>query len=131
MILKLSNLLDYILYQINKPQVLLSEEIYHIKDYITLEKMRFNDTLEVKLNTNTISTDFQIAPMLLIPFVENSFKHGNLINGILKIDIDIQTKQNSLEFRISNTCLQNQNESKGIGLKNIKKTIGNVISKTI
>jgi len=123
MILKLSNLLDYILYQIEKPKVLLSEEINHIRDYISLEKMRFNDTLEVNLCVNNNNANFQIAPMLLIPFVENSFKHGSLINDLLKIDIDIQTKQNVLEFRISNTHLQNQNESKGIGLKNIKKRL--------
>ncbi len=69
MILKLSNLLDYLLYQIEKPKVPLSEEIAHIQDYIDLENMRFNETLEVKTHYNISSNDVTIAPMLLLPFV--------------------------------------------------------------
>jgi len=123
MILKLSNLLDYILYQIDKPKVLLLEEINHIKDYIDLEKMRFHDTLEVNLNIENYDKTFQIAPMLLMPFVENSFKHGNLINGMLKIDIDIKTNQNILDFTIDNSFIENEISQKGIGLENIKKRL--------
>ncbi|WP_291796286.1 sensor histidine kinase, partial [Lutibacter sp.] len=78
MILKLSNLLDYILYQIEKPQVFLKDEINHILDYVSLEKMRFHDTLEVKTIIDVSNNTIQIAPMLLIPFVENAFKHGDI-----------------------------------------------------
>jgi len=123
MILKLSNLLDYILYQIDKPKVLLSEEINHIEDYIGLEKMRFHDTLDVQLDNDNTNQDFQVAPMLLIPFVENSFKHGNLINGILSINIKITTTDNMLIFSISNSFTDNENKKDGIGLKNIKKRL--------
>ena len=115
MILKLSNLLDYILYQIDKPKVLLSEEINHIKDYISLEKKRFHDTLEVNFETNIIDNDFQIAPMLLIPFVENSFKHGNLINGILKINIELKATKKTLEFTIKNSIIESKINHNGIG----------------
>ena len=76
MILKLSNLLDYILYQIEKPQVLLTDEINHLMDYVSLEKMRFHDTLDVTFNIENINESTKIAPMLLLPFIENSFKHG-------------------------------------------------------
>jgi len=72
-ILKLSNLLDYILYQVDKPKVNLKEEVLHIKEYIDLEKIRFQDTLKVTFTTNDIDPNKQIAPMLLIPFVENAF----------------------------------------------------------
>ena len=123
MILKLSNLLDYILYQIDKPKVLLSEEINHIEDYIGLEKMRFHDTLDIQLDNDNTNQDFQVAPMLLIPFVENSFKHGNLINGILTINIKITTTDNMLIFSISNSFTDNENKKDGIGLKNIKKRL--------
>ncbi|MDF1547712.1 MAG: histidine kinase, partial [Bacteroidales bacterium] len=79
-ILKLSNLLDYILYQVNKPQVSLKEEILHIREYIDLERIRFQDRLKVLIKSDKINEKVQIAPMLLIPFVENAFKHGSLIN---------------------------------------------------
>ena len=124
MILKLSNLLDYLLYQVDKPAVLLSEEIEHIKDYITLEKMRFNDTLNCIFNSVDIPKTAKIAPMILLPFVENSFKHGNLINGKLDVLIAISYSQKKLNFYIENTFLKSDDISKsGIGLQNIQKRL--------
>lgn len=124
-ILKLSNLLDYILYQVDKPKVSLKEEVLHIKEYIDLEKIRFQDTLKVSYTADDISDEKQIAPMLLIPFVENAFKHGSLINGYLKVDIQIILIENQLRFSIKNTVLKDDlKESKiGIGLENIKKRL--------
>jgi len=124
-ILKLSNLLDYILYQINKPSVSLNEEVLHIKEYIELEKIRFQDTLKVSFKSDTISEEIQVAPMLLIPFVENAFKHGNLIDGFLTVEIAITFIDNKFNFSINNTVLnadENQNKS-GIGLENIQKRL--------
>ncbi len=123
MILKLSNLLDYLLYQSEKPFVLLSEEIAHIKDYIALEKMRFNDTLHVEFNIDAIDESITIAPMLLLPFVENSFKHGTIIDGELKIDIQLTANSNSIDFSIQNSNSENNNLQQGIGLDNIKKRL--------
>ncbi len=123
-ILKLSNLLDYILYQINKPQVSLKEEVLHIKEYIELEKVRFQDTLKVVFKADDIRDDIQVAPMVLIPFVENAFKHGNIIGGFLSIEISIKVFNHTLDFNIRNTCNQeNQNNKPGIGLENIQKRL--------
>ena len=124
-ILKLSNLLDYILYQVNKPKVILKEEVLHIKEYIDLEKIRFQDTLKVSFSSNIIDSNKQIAPMLLIPFVENAFKHGSLINGFLKVDIQINLIEDQLQFMIKNTFLNNKTkqDKTGIGLTNIKKRL--------
>ena len=123
-ILKLSNLLDYILYQINKPRVSLKEEVMHIKEYIELEKIRFQDTLKIMFKADEISDDIQVAPMLLIPFVENAFKHGNIMDGFLSIEINIQVFDNSLDFNIRNTFNpENQDQKTGIGLENIKKRL--------
>jgi len=124
-ILKLSNLLDYILYQVNKPKVSLKEEVLHIKEYIELEKIRFQDTLKISFHSNDIPDEVLVSPMLLIPFVENAFKHGNLIDGFLTIEIKVKLNKNQLEFFIKNTVLDteiNQNEV-GIGLKNIQKRL--------
>ncbi|WP_075591181.1 sensor histidine kinase [Labilibacter marinus] len=124
-ILKLSNLLDYILYQINKPKVSLQEEVLHIKEYIDLEKMRFQDTLNVDFKMDDIDKNIQVAPMLLIPFVENAFKHGNIINGFLHINIQVKLESNQLSFNIDNSIKQDDNAvaHKGIGLENIKKRL--------
>jgi len=124
-ILKLSNLLDYILYQVNKPKVSLKEEVLHVKEYVELEKIRFQDTLNVTFISEEISENIEIAPMLLIPFVENAFKHGNLVNGFLSVNIQVKINNNKLFFSIENTVLGNKplhNEG-GIGLENIQKRL--------
>lgn len=123
MILKLSNLLDYILYQIEKPQVLLMDEVNHLLDYVSLEKMRFHDTLEVETTIDVSSNTIQIPPMLLIPFVENAFKHGDIINGNLNVAIHIKTEEDVLFFRIENTSIKENKTNKGIGLENIEKRL--------
>ena len=123
MILKLSNLLDYILYQVNKPTVNLQDEINHLQDYISLEEMRFNDTLEVKFKKEVSNETIQIAPMLLIPFLENSFKHGKILNGKLQVKLGVFVHENVLSFTIKNTAEESNNSNHGIGLKNIKKRL--------
>jgi LytS/YehU family sensor histidine kinase len=124
-ILKLSNLLDYILYQVNKPKVSLKEEVLHIKEYIELEKIRFQDTLKIAFTSNKIPENIQISPMLLIPFVENAFKHGNLIDDFLTIEVTIYLIEDELNFSIRNTFLNSEKEENknGIGLKNIQKRL--------
>jgi len=124
-ILKLSNLLDYILYQVDKPRVSLKDEVLHIKEYIELEKIRFQDTLNITFNSNVIEGDIQIAPMLLMPFVENAFKHGARKNGYLEILIDIRAKNRTLDFCIKNSVLPSEVKegSNGIGLENFRKRL--------
>ncbi len=123
MILKLSNLLDYLLYQADKPFVGLAEEINHIKDYVALEQLRFNETLQVSFYCETLPETIKIAPMLLIPFVENSFKHGYIINGKLNVKINISYQNEVLIFSTKNTSKINTSNKKGIGLENIKKRL--------
>lgn len=123
MILKLSNLLDYILYQIDKPGVPLKSELEHIEDYISLEKMRFHDTLKVNVSFENLKSDMQVAPMLLIPFVENGFKHGAIIDGFLSIDILAKEEHGFFVFQMKNSCQKNEEKTKGIGLDNIRKRL--------
>ncbi len=124
-ILRLSNLLDYILYQVEKPRVSLKEEVLHIKEYIELEKIRFQDTLKMEFNSIEIPEEIQIAPMLLIPFVENAFKHGGLSQGYLSILIDIRVEDVTLNFIIKNTVSSNETgeTENGIGLENFRKRL--------
>lgn len=125
MILKLSNLLDYLLYQADKPLVSLSSEIEHIKDYLALEKIRFRNNLSVNLDLPGNMTDISIAPLLFIPLVENSFKHGQLINGKMSIFINLKVDADSLWFTIKNSVKSTDDQiiQNGIGLSNLKKRL--------
>ncbi|MCP9200975.1 histidine kinase [Gramella sp. GC03-9] len=125
MILRLSELLDYILYQTKKPLVKLEDEVNHIRNYIDLERKRFQDTLEIELNCDRIPLETEIAPMLLLPFVENSFKHGKGNDGKLQISIWIKLKEENLDFKIVNSIRKSSERTvgQGIGLQNIKRRL--------
>ena len=123
MILKLSDLLDYILYQVDKPTVFLVDEIKHIKNYIALEKSRFQESLQVDFSVNLEDHEIQIPPMLLLPFVENAFKHGVQIDNILKIKINLEVKDKYLVFEVNNYVNTSSKTKSGIGLENIKKRL--------
>lgn len=123
MILKLSNLLDYILYQVQKPLVYLKDELNHIEDYIGLEKNRFPDSLKVNYEEFIDDDELQIAPMMLLPFVENAFKHGRHMNGILSIDMRVKLMNNTLDFYIENSAIKEIDTETGIGLNNIQKRL--------
>jgi sensor histidine kinase YesM len=125
MILKLSNLLDYLLYQVNDPLVELKQEVAHIQDYIELEKLRFQDVLKLDFSIEGNDESIKIAPMLMLPFVENAFKHGNVKNGLLEIKIHLEIKEEWLHFSIYNSIDKNlgKNNKTGIGLENIKSRL--------
>ena len=124
MILQLSNLLDYILYQIQKPTVLLKDEIKHIENYIALEQVRFRETLNVTVEINGINDTISIPPMLFIPFVENAFKHGKTLDGTLTIQINLVLQGEDLTFKIKNTTKEQTNKTQqGIGFENITKRL--------
>lgn len=123
MILKLSHLLDYILYQVDKKTVFLKDEVHHIKNYITLEKSRFQDSLEVDFSIQDYPNDIQVPPMLLLPFVENAFKHGVQINNVLCVKMSLVTQGKYLVFNVENSALKTLNSNNGIGLDNIKKRL--------
>ncbi len=124
LILKLSNLLDYLLYQSDKPMVPLQEEIEHIKDYVALEKMRFRDSLAIEVDLPVVNSTIEIPPMLLIPFVENSFKHGQIRNDKLYIYITLTLTGDELYFYIKNSIQNDEAEHPpGIGLSNVQKRL--------
>ncbi len=72
---------------------------------------------------NLHNENIEVAPMLLLPFIENSFKHGTQINNTLKVEATLKTSDNQLEFEVTNTSRKNVNTKKGIGLDNIKKRL--------
>ncbi|PCJ95010.1 MAG: histidine kinase [Flavobacteriaceae bacterium] len=128
---KLSEILDYVLYRCNTRLVLLSNEIKLLHNYIELEKLRYDDRLEVAF-VNKIQNDIEIPPLILLSLVENAFKHGaGEDSGSPKIAIEVNTKQDSFIFKISNTVSKEyiSTEKKPIGLANIRKQLDLIYEK--
>ncbi|BDD12405.1 histidine kinase (plasmid) [Fulvitalea axinellae] len=125
LILKLSNLLDYLLYQTKKPLVSLAREAEHLNDYLQLEKARFKDSLDIRFQTDGELDDVQIAPMLLIPFVENAFKHGRSNEGTLSVSVNLSVNEQTIDFKVHNTTGKPEKVKKkhGIGLSNMRKRL--------
>jgi LytS/YehU family sensor histidine kinase len=125
-VMKLSDILDYILYKIDAPRIAIPTEIQIIENYIELEKIRYTNRVNLSLSSDFESEDIQIPPMLIIPFIENAFKHGVAKSlGESWIKISIQEKGEMLNIAVSNSKGQNSTKSEGggIGLVNVKKRL--------
>lgn len=121
----LSEILDHVLYRCNEQYVSLSAEIALLKNYIELEKLRYDDRLQVNFK-HTIDHDMQIAPLILLSLTENAFKHGAGEDiGNPTINIDLKLQQNQFQFMISNTFKPGSAdpENERIGLDNIRKQL--------
>jgi sensor histidine kinase YesM len=126
-ILKLTELLEYLLYRANQDKVLLSKEVELLRHYIDLERLRYGEKLEIGTDISLHDESLYIAPLILLPFAENCFKHGGPgSDGIFRITMQLHTDQRTLSFRITNSKRKNQNGDKtngGIGLDNIRKRL--------
>ena len=123
-ILKLSNLLDYLLYQSGKHVVSLQKELDHLHNYISLEKVRFHDSLIAHFDIDRVLEPLELPPMLLLPLVENAFKHGVLIDDILTIQIVCTYEDKRLYFGVTNSANSNQKTSnEGLGISTLIKRL--------
>lgn len=127
-VLKLSDLLDFMIYKSNDEYVALSKELEIVEGYIELEKMRYSDRLDLKYEINGDAANKQIAPLILLPFVENCFKHGaskDRSNPTIQIQINIQPAY--LHLKAFNSVPEenhpDEGESNGIGLSNVKRRL--------
>ena len=120
-------MLHYILNECNQPSVPLEKELKMIQDYIALEKIRYGEQIDIKTEIQEAGSNKMIAPLLLIPFVENSFKHGAskmITHPWIKLRITIE--DNVLHFLIINSKpLSHESTSRNgsIGLKNVQKRL--------
>jgi two-component system LytT family sensor kinase len=124
---KLSTLLRYIIYECDKPLVKLEKELKMVRDYIDLEKIRYGESFNVNLQIQGNADARVICPLLLIPFLENSFKHGTsqmLTHPWITLNIVIEDQ--GLYFHLSNskpTTIAENTLTKGLGLSNVKKRL--------
>ena len=129
-VLKLSELMRYMLYDTRTQKQSLENEILCIQNYLDLERIRNDDRLEVNMSISGDIHDKEISPIILLTFIENAFKHGvNKNTGKVKIDIRFKVKEDFLYFTISNPTPEitahtdNFNKSSGIGIENVKKRL--------
>jgi len=125
-VLKLSALMSYMLYESNTPLVPLDKEISYLRNYLDVEQLRFGQRLSVSFSLQGETKEMNIPPMILILFIENSFKHG-VKNNINKIHIDISLLIGGgfLHFHIENPAPEDElsTENAGIGLKNGRRRL--------
>ncbi|MGZ3766300.1 MAG: sensor histidine kinase, partial [Mucilaginibacter sp.] len=125
-VLRLSELLSFMLYESGTDQIPLTKEIKLLDSYLELETIRYNDRLSLSFSKNVDADSYQISPLLLLPFVENAFKHGVSESRFETfIDIELKVEKDVLQF-----CVENTNEtehhcepSKSIGLANVRRQL--------
>lgn len=125
-ILKLSDLMSYMLYDSTAPLVLLTKEIDYLHNYLEVEKLRFGQRLSVDFVIEGRTEGVSIPPMILILFLENSFKHG-VKNNISRIRLSIllQVAGERLHFRVENPVSEEEyaGANNGIGLRNVRRRL--------
>ncbi len=119
-ILKLSDLLRYVLYESGEDKVDLSKDIQYLSNYIDLQKLRISQKVKIEYEVNGNTAGQQIAPLLLITFVENAFKHGISYARPSVIKIQLQIFEKTLTLLVSNPVTEtNSFAGGGLGLKNV------------
>ncbi len=125
-IIKLSNIMRYMIYDAKKDCVPLKKEIDYMNDYIHLERIRLNQdfilNFEISGNVGTV----EIAPLIMLTFLENAFKHGVSDSATdCRIDVELRSDERLIYFDVANKKLQNTNQKlkSGFGLENVKKRL--------
>ena len=127
-VLQLSDLMRYFLYESRKEFVPLQKEITVLQDYISLQRLRSRETLQVTTEIKGSTDGLHIAPLLLITFVENAFKHGAKgSTGETFLHLQLMIEDSTLNFRLENNIGNAEeilmSEHKGVGLENVKRRL--------
>ncbi|MCX6242914.1 MAG: histidine kinase [Bacteroidetes bacterium] len=126
-VMKLSSIMRYMLYDATTDKVLLEKEIEYLKSFIELEKLRLRNKEFVSLDINGSAEGLTIAPMLLIPFVENAFKHASRTVPAPGIIVRLDIRPIEIKFEVKNFIRKNQqaptDQQGGIGLSNIRRRL--------
>ena len=128
-VLKLSELMSYVIYEGKSNRVKLSKEVKHIHDYLDLEKLRYSNRLETTINIKGKIDNYYMPPLILVPFIENCFKHGNTEADNIPININLSVIENTLHYKVKNNLKPNEGTNKkgdnrgGIGIKNATRRL--------
>lgn len=128
-IVKLSGMMRYVLNESQKEKVALLDEIAYIKDFIDLQRMRLADTVAVHLRFNGIMLGHEIAPLVLIPFIENAFKHGVNTEENSEIWVKISLEGDDFFMEVKNNNVHSSDthfEKSGLGIANTKNRLNHI-----
>ncbi len=129
MVIKLSEILDYMLYECGDPTVSISKIEKLIQHYIDLEQLRYGKELDLVFETDIDNAQTEVAPLILLPLVENAFKHGASKDMTQpKVYISLKVIEQQLHFTIFNSKstlveVPKETAKKGIGATNIKRRL--------
>jgi hypothetical protein len=133
-LIKLSSLMRYMLYETEEEKVSLEKETEYLQSYIDLQQQRFGKKVAIHVTMHPSDKLYFIEPMLLIPFVENAFKHGTGMIDHAQIDIELSAANNQLHFKVQNKYNPASEEIKdkasGIGLNNVQRRLELLYHKT-
>jgi two-component system LytT family sensor kinase len=127
-LMELAGLMNYMLYDANSEKISLEDEIKYLRAYVDLQLLRFGDDVDVRFDTRDLSESKYIEPMLLIPLVENAFKHGIGLVENPEIGIDIRAAAGdrlcmTVKNKYNPLLGQGDQRPQGIGLKNLQKRL--------
>ncbi|WP_257670775.1 sensor histidine kinase [Parapedobacter tibetensis] len=126
-ILELSSVLRYVLYECQTEYVSLEKEIQHLKDFVKLSELQLEGRSKIDFSCNDIASGFFVAPLIFLVFIENAFKHSmSSLSENIRISIAISLTEDVLHFRCENTFSEESNIkslSSGIGLDNVKRRL--------
>jgi len=124
-VLKLSEIMQYVIYDVNEPKISLLKAINYIHSYLELEKLRYGSQIKSNLSIHGNIDEIEIPPLIFLPFIENCFKHGTKNNDDIKVDIAFEVNNNFLFFTVKNT-FHNIDEirvKRGLGIKNVERRL--------
>jgi len=126
-LIKLSSLMRYMLYETDEEKVSLEKETEYLQSYIDLQRQRFSKKVIINVTMHPADKLYEIEPMLLIPFVENAFKHGTGMIEQAQIDIDLKAESNKVQFIVRNkydpVSVEVKDKASGIGLVNVQRRL--------
>lgn len=125
-VLKLSDIMQYVLYDVKEPLIRLYDEINYIQNYLDLEKLRYGERINSKMNITGNIEEISVPPLLFLPFIENCFKHGSKDNDQIEVRITFEVLNNKmLKFKVENNFVYfNESDKKhGIGIQNVKRRL--------
>ncbi|MBD1387199.1 histidine kinase [Mucilaginibacter rigui] len=127
LILGLSGILRYMLYECSTDEVPLEKEVFMMQQYVNLEKLRYEDRIDINFNISGNLKNKQIAPLIILPFIENAFKHGaSETTGQVWVNVDIAVRDNWVKLKVANNNPPKNTPGDmgaGIGLSNVIKRL--------
>ena len=128
-VLKLSDIMQYVLYDVKEPYIRLFDAINYIQNYLDIERLRYGDRIETTTDIIGDIQEVKVPPLLFLPFIENCFKHGAHGNDVIEVNISFENNNNKwLIFRVENSYIElikfdKEPKKNGIGITNVTRRL--------